>query len=181
MSSFKKSGLAIFIVLYLSACVGIQSDSEVMVNRLLHIDDKKFISKTEGGETFYDSLSEFKEWEVLYIKYSKYGAEEQYWTNDELKKLLFIAFIARTNSDAAISESFSSDLIPVYNQNSDQVLAILSELKFLVPATCYYFNEYFGFEGKNAEEKGEWLKRNKSRFVSNLGNADGKACFAFFK
>jgi len=115
MPNFKKSGLAIFIVLYLSACVGMQSDSEVMVNRLLHIDDKKFISKTGGGETFYDSLSEFKEWEALYIKYSKYGAEEQYLTNDELKKLLFIAFITRSNSDAVILESFSSDLIPVYN------------------------------------------------------------------
>ncbi|MCF6337709.1 MAG: hypothetical protein L3J84_07115 [Gammaproteobacteria bacterium] len=181
MPSFKRSSLAIFVVLYLFACAGIQPDSEAMVNRLLHIDNKKFISKTESGETFYNSLSEFKEWESLYIKYSKYGAEEQHLTNDELKKLLFIAFIARANSDAAISESFASDLVPIYDQNSGQVLTVLSELKFLVPATCYYFNKYFGFEGKNAEQKGEWLKRNESRLVSNLGQADGEICLAFFK
>ncbi len=182
MLNLKKSGLAIFVVLYLSACSGsgIQPDSELMVNRLLHIDNKKFISKTESGETFYNSLLEFKEWEALYIKYSKYD-EEPHLTNDELKKLLFIGFIARTNSDAAISGSLASDLIPIYNHNSKQVLTVLSELKFLVPATCYYFNKYFGFEGKNTEKKGEWLKTNKPRLLSNLGKVDGEVCLKFFK
>ncbi|VAX02838.1 hypothetical protein MNBD_GAMMA19-392 [hydrothermal vent metagenome] len=84
-------------------------------------------------------------------------------------------------TNTAISGSLASDLIPIYNHNSKQVLIVLSELKFLVPATCYYFNKYFGFEGKNTEKKGEWLKTNKPRFLSNLGKVDGEVCLKFFK
>ncbi len=139
------------------------------------------MSTSENGETFYDSLMEFKEWESLYIKYSKFGSEERLLTKVEIKKLLFIGYISRVNSDAAISQSFSSDLVPIFNKNRDKFLNVMSDLKFLVPSTCYFLNNYFGFEDKNAEKKQAFLDRNRIDLIKAFGEPDSDICLEYFR
>ncbi len=178
MSSFIKLSFVFFILIFESACAsGPPSvDSDVMINRLLHIDNEKFMSKTDDGEAFYNSLMEYKEWELLYIKYSKYDSDDKNLTEVELKNLLFIGYISWINSDAATSQSFSSDLVPIFNQNKSTVLNVISELKFLIPSTCYFLGNYFGFEGKNLEKKASFLEQNSSLLTRALGEANGETC-----
>ncbi len=178
MSKFLRLSFTLFFLVFESACASNPSsvDSDVMINRILHIDSEKFVSKTSEGEPFYNSLMEYKEWESLYIKYSRYDSDDKNLTEIEMKKLLFIGYISRLNSDAAISQSFSSDLVPIFNQNKYLVLNVISELKFLMPSTCYFFGNYFGFEGKNLEKKQDFLDKNSSLLVKALGKYDGEVC-----
>jgi len=183
MSNFKRLSFTLFFLLFESACASTSTsiDSDVMINRLLHIDSEKFMSKTSSGEPFYNSLMEYKEWERLYIKYSKYDSDDKNLTEVEIKKLLFIGYISRTNSDAAISQSFSSDLVPIFNQNKPIVLSVISDLKFLMPSTCYFLGNYFGFEGKNLEKKQAFLVKNSPLLVKALGESDGNTCLEYIR
>ena len=153
-------------------------DAELMLNRLLHIDNEKYNMRNERGQLFYNSLLEYKDWERLYIKYSKLNIKSKIYTENEIKKLLFIGFIAKINSDAAISESLSSDLVPIFNNNNKiLILNVLSDLKFLIPSTCYYLNNYFGFEGKNIEKRTPFIKKNIMKY---LGDTNGEECISYF-
>ena len=180
MDILDKLLLPVLIFFSLSACAGTyEQDSEIMINRLLHIDNEKYMTKTESGEYFYNSLLEYKEWENLYIKYSKYGDKNKIFTKPEIKKLLFIGYISKTNLDAAISESFSSDLVPIYNENTNMVVNVLSQLKFLIPSTCYYLSQYFGFEGKNIDKKQSFIDKNTPILLRELGEEEGKLCLSY--
>ncbi|MCF6338932.1 MAG: hypothetical protein L3J84_13470 [Gammaproteobacteria bacterium] len=183
MSNLKKLSFTLFLLLFESACAStsIAGDSDVMINRLLHIDSEKFMSKTDSGESFYNSLMEYKEWESLYIKYSKYDSKDKHLTKDEIKKLLFIGYITKVNSDAAISQSFSSDLVPIFSQNKSIMLNVMSDLTFLMPSTCHFLGRYFGFEGKNLEKKQAFLDRNSPLLVKVLGVTDGKVCLEYIR
>ncbi len=154
-------------------------DAELMLNRILHIDNEKYNIKNENGKFFYNSLLEYKDWERLYIKYSKLNIKNKIYTENGIKKLLFIGFIAKINSDAAISESLSSDLVPIFNKNRNKILNVLSDLKFLIPSTCYYLNNYFGFEGKNIEKRTLFIKKNKENIIKYLGDTNGEKCISY--
>lgn len=152
-----------------------------MINRLLRINDERFMSKTDKGERFYNSLKAYQQWEQLYLKYSKHGSSDKNLTEFELKKLLLIGYISRQNSDAAMSEAFSSDLIAIFNQNRANFLAVIADLNFLIPSTCYFLGNYFGFEGKNQQEQQTFLTTNKSFIIEALGESDGDVCIEYFK
>ncbi len=158
-----------------------QQDATLMLNRLLHIKNEKYRQKTDDGKSFYNSLLAFKEWENLYIKYSKFESEDKKLTKSEMKNLLFMGYIVRLNRNAAISESFSSDLLVIYNANKDSMLSTLSEVNFLIPSSCHYLNNYFGFEGENGDKKEPFVKDNKAMFIKYLGEKQSKTCLDLFK
>lgn len=156
-------------------------DAELILNRILHIDSEKYRSTNENGEYVYNSLREYKDWSKIYIKYSKYEQKNKTLSKKEAKLLLLVGFVAKTNMDAALSESFSSDLVPLYQANRDKILGIMSELKFLIPSTCYYLNNYFGFEGKNVNKKPLFVRKNKSAFIKAMGDKYSNVCLSYFK
>lgn len=156
------------------------SDTEIMVNRLLDIKEERFILSDSEGEPSYNELKAYKEWESIYIKYSKYNEADKSLSRDELKKLLWMAYIVKETSNASLSEAFSSDLTPVFQQNKAEFIKIMSELTFLIPSSCYYLNKYFGFEGKNAEKKEAFMRNNKPAFLEGLGSEKAGQCLQYF-
>lgn len=156
-----------------------EQDAELMLGRLLHIDNAKYKQKNKDGVIFYNSLSEYKDWEKLYIKYSKLGKKNKSLTEVEMKNLLFIGFIAKANLDAAVSEFFSSDMVPIYNANKLKMLNTLSDLKFLIPSTCYFMNNYFRYEGRNINLKQRFIDKNKPILIKGLGMTEGKLCLGY--
>ena len=172
------TSICMIFFISITACSSEQND-KIIINMLLHIDDDKYNTKDEDGP-YYDSLAEYKDWENAYIKYSKYEKSNKKLTKTEIKYLLFIGFVAKTNLDAAMSDSLSSDLIPLYNSNKELLLSTLADLNFLVPSTCYYLNNYFGFEDRNAEKKAPFIKQNKESIMKSLGETEGNKCMAFF-
>ena len=158
-----------------------KDDAALMLNRLLHIDSHQYYVKDSDGKHRYDSLSEFKDWEKIYLKYSQ--SDNRHGTIPEvrLKYLLFVGFIAYSNNDAAISEALSGDLLTVYNANRTRMLKILADLNFLVPSTCYYLNNYFGFEGKNADKKSGFMTKNRPIIKKVLEPKTAKLCLRYFE
>jgi len=176
----------LLILLSLNACSAIaaasnEQDAKLILDRLLHIDNEKYNTKNASGQFFYNSLLEYKDWERTYIKYSRMNKTNKKFTEHEIKNLLFIGFVSKVNSDAAISESLSSDLMPIFNDNKTLILNVIAELNFLIPSTCYYLNNYFGFEGKNKENKIPFIKTNKEIIIEHLGKNEGERCLVEFE
>jgi len=172
--------LLCFCFSWSSPAVANDQDAEIIFNRLLHIDNEKYKIKNENDENFYNSLQEYKDWEKLYIKYSQLNMHNNKLTEADIKYLLFIGFVAKTNSDASISEALSSDLVPIFNTNKTGILNVLSDLNFLIPSTCHYLNNYFGFEGKNGDLKMPFIEENKETILKVLGTNEGERCLACF-
>lgn len=158
-----------------------ERDSEILLNSLLHIKSEKYLKLSEDGEPFYNSLLEYKNWENLYVKYSNANNDNKNLSTNQIKKLLFMGFVAREKRDAAISQAFSSDFVGIYNANKSDVLDVLAKLNFLIPSSCYYLNNHFGFEDKNSDKEQPFLKENKSLIIKKLGDEGSKTCLAFFE
>jgi len=68
-----------------TSCAGnTQPDSEILLDRMLHIDNDKYITRTETGESVCNSLAKYKDWENLYIKYSRYDKNDKTLNEQEV-------------------------------------------------------------------------------------------------
>ncbi len=168
------------------------SDSNIFINKLLKINDPQFITQASDGTSTYHSLNAYKAWEALYIRYTKRDlvdnvtdgstdslkqrSSDKELTKTEIKKLLLIGYIAKLHADGATSQSLSSDLTPLYNSHSTSFLQVMTELPFLIPSTCYFLGNHFGFEDKHADKKTPFLKANAALLVTALGAEQGNAC-----
>jgi len=139
-----------------------EQDAKIILDMLLNIKNEKYNTTTNEGKAIYDYLLEYKTWSRVYVKYAKPFEKDKRLTEQEMKYLLFIGFVARINLDASTSESLATEIIPIYNQNRALILKSLASRNFLIPSTCYYMNRYFGFEGKNEEKKVPFMKQNKN-------------------
>lgn len=173
--------LFIFVITLFSTNVlsSTAQDSQLLVNMLLQIDSEKYITQNINGDLAYNDLAEYQDWERLYINSSNYNNANKSLSKPQLKRLLFLAFIAKTNNDASLSESLSSDLLPIYQANKTQFLQILNELDFLIPASCYYLGNYFGFEDKHKTELPVFIAQNKTQFQTQLGFKQAGMCLKF--
>ncbi|HRD64802.1 MAG TPA: hypothetical protein PKY50_01475 [Candidatus Competibacter sp.] len=88
--------------------------------------------------------------------------------------------MAREKLDAATTEAFAGDLVPLYEKHEEPVLAVLRDLPFLVPSTCRYLSRYFGFEDRNREKKPAFLATHADRIERALAPEDGKHCLEHF-
>jgi len=136
----------------------------------------------EKGVSRHDSLEAYKAWENVYLKYdqSNEPKDKKLFDRDSLKTLLLIGYIAKIKNDAAVSQALAGDLVPIYNANRELSLEILKELPFLVPSTCYFLSRFFGWEGKNREQKKPFLTANRELIANRLGSDQGRQCLKFF-
>lgn len=158
-----------------------EQDAKIILDMLLNIKNEKYNKITNKGKAIYDYLLEYKTWNRVYVKYAKPFEKNKRLTEQEMKYLLFIGFVARTNLDASTSESLATEMISIYNANKTLLLKSLANRNFLIPSTCYYMNRYFGFEDKNEEKKIPFIKQNKELIIMSLGKAKGDQCMSYFK
>jgi hypothetical protein len=153
-------------------------DPRFFVNAMLDIQDPQFSSKDSSGVERYDELKVQQKWGDMYFKYRKLAE-----ASDEtgLKYFLFIGFLAYTQKNAELSESYSSDLLPLYEKDPGSFLETLKMLPYLIPSSSYFLNNYFGFEDKNAEKKPEFLKVNTPLVNDILGPEYGAIFLENFK
>ena len=93
---------------------------------------------------------------------------------------MFYAFYAHEKKSGAFLEYLASDLMPIYIENKVDFLQALKQLPFLTLSTCNRLNAYFGFEGKNTEEKPTFLKENLVYFKHELDAYQYKICVDSF-
>jgi len=151
-------------------------EESLLINMLLNINSEQYVDQQTDGTTSYDSLREYQDWTQIYINNSNYDSNNKTLTAKQIKKLLFMAFISKTNNDAGLAEALSSDLVPIYNANKTLFLQSLHELDFLLPATCYYLGNYFGFEDKHKSEAKQFIADNKPLFQTVLSPTQVDSC-----
>ena len=120
------------------------NDAEIIIHRLLNIPDPNHSYLDQQGKQRYNALQAYKTYEALYLRYKKQLQQQS--TPAAIKYYLYIGAIAQQNRNGAITEALSSDLMPLYRRHPQHYLDVLRELPFLIPSTCYYLGNYFGFE-----------------------------------
>lgn len=169
------SGVAVAALLGGAGCGAARrpvSDDTLLVSKLLRVPDPTFV-RAEG----YDALGELKSWEALYARTLARARTEAGRSDESLRRFLMLGFVARARADAAMSESATTDLMPLYLSRRNEVLRILLELPFLAPSTCYYLGAFFGFEDQSAADKEPFLEENRPVIERSLGPQEASICF----
>jgi len=155
-------------------------DFHLLLSSLLAINAEQFSYTDDQGKTRSDPLKQFKALENIYIKNIKPDLKNNKFSEKQLKIVLFFSFYAINRNSAAFREYLAADLMPIYLENTDSFLEILSELPFLIESNCDRLNAYFGFEGKHLGEKDQFIKNNEPKFQQHLGEVQMELCFGNF-
>lgn len=156
------------------------NDFDVLLASLLDENKQRFTYIDSHGNEKYDELKEFKALESIYIKNSINDENKGNLSERQLKVMMFYSFYSQEKKSAAFQEYLASDLMPIYLNNKVKFLKLLKRLPFLIQANCNRLNAFFGFEGKNQQEKPQFLKDNKSLFSKYLNKKQLEICLSNF-
>lgn len=136
--------------------------------------------RASDGTLHYDELKAFKLLDTLYKEYTTPNTSGDGYTNNQIRVVAYFAHLAHIQNNAALNEYLASDLVPIYRKNPEQFLSTLHDLPYLIPENCERLSAYFGFEGKNSDEKSEFLKANTQTIKKALGPELSAKCLAYF-
>lgn len=128
----------------------------------------------------YDELKAFKVLDELYAKHKEPDMADKSYSRNRLRVIAFFSHLAEQHNNAALSEYLASDLVPIFETNPGRFLSVLGELPFLTPSNCERLNSYFGFEGKHANEKSNFIKTNAPLIKKALGQSLAESCLSKF-
>lgn len=156
------------------------NDAASILDTLLDLENPAYRSINERGQSTYNALRAYQDWAALYEKYAQRDRDNTQFSQDHLRVYLFLGWVAQEKLDAATTEAFAGDLVPLYEKHEESVLAVLRDLPFLVSSTCRYLNRYFGFEDRNREKKPAFLSARANRIKRALAPEDAERCLAYF-
>ena len=137
-------------------------DAYILLDNLLKLSKKKSDIKA--------SLSEFKKWERIYIKYSRVKNP----TETDIKIFLLMVFIAHEHYHAHTLEESAEDIVPIYQKNREIFLKVLNQNSFLIPATCNQLREYYDLFKRPGKK--EFIDTNKQLILKLLGEQQSSEC-----
>jgi hypothetical protein len=123
-----------------------------------------------------ESLESFKELESIYLNIVDPLRLNNTNNKDDLKLALFFAYYSDVKNNAAFQEYLAEDLMPIYENNTESFLTVLSELPFLVPSNCERLGAFFGHEGKHLDERDSFIEKNTDVINRYLPPDLSKAC-----
>jgi len=123
-------------------------------------------------------LEAMKGWAALYGRYHRAAREGD---ATAMGVWLLIAHTAVVKADAATSESFSDDLLPVYRAQPRAVLGVLADNLWLVPVTCFYLGRHFDFQGRGGAGRDAFVAEHQARIGAALPAAAAARCLAQIK
>lgn len=123
-------------------------------------------------------LAAMKGWGELYARYHR-GAHKG--DPSALRVWLLMAYTAAAKADAATSESFSSDLLPVYQAQPQALLSALADNAWLVPVTCYYLGKHFDFQDRRGAGRDAFVAQQEPVITRALPAPAAARCLAQLK
>lgn len=148
------------------------ADAAEILDNLLRLPQPAYVTADGQGQ---DELKSYQGWSALYGRYFQRASADEV-TPTDLKVFLLLGKIAGESTDAAMMQSFTVDLMAVYEKHRQPMLGVLKELSFLIPSTCHYLGRYFGFEDKHVDDKPAFLQANRSVMEKALPGANAAAC-----
>ena len=166
-------------ILFISATSCAAKNEISLVDYFLNIKGETFY-ENKNGQPVYNELKAYKAIEKKYIDLVE-AARIPQATEKSLKYLLFFGYAAYQRNDAASMEALSSDLMTVYLNNKKNFLTALRDAPTLIPSSCYYLGNYFGFEDKHKGEYEGFYNEQKNSFLEHLNENQTAACFTVMK
>lgn len=120
-------------------------------------------------------LAAMKGWGELYARHHR-GARQGDPT--AMRLWLLVAFTAAAKADAATSESFSSDLVPVFLAQPAPLLSTLADNAWLVPVTCFYLGRYFDFQDRRGAGREAFVAQHAPLINRSLPAVSAQRCLA---
>lgn len=102
------------------------------------------------------------------------GARAQ--TPDDLGLWILLGDVALRSADAGLTQSFTADLLPLYRQDPDAVLGVLSEAPWLAGSACHYLSAHFGSEDRPDENRAPFLEAERARIRDALPGPAAETC-----
>jgi hypothetical protein len=84
--------------------------------------------------------------------------------------------LALRSVDAGLSQSYAADMLPLYRQQPEDFLAVLSAAPWLAPSACHHLSAHFGSEDRPESGRLPFLTSEKDRFASALPTPTAAAC-----
>ncbi|MCR9109898.1 hypothetical protein [Marivita sp. XM-24bin2] len=110
--------------------------------------------------------------------YARLHAGARADTPGDLGLWILLGDIALRSSDAGLTQSFAADLLPLYRQDPDAVLKVLSEAPWLATSACHYLSAYFGSEDRPEANRAPFLEAERNRIREALPGPAAETCFA---
>lgn len=120
-------------------------------------------------------LAAMKGWGELYARQHRSAREGD---PIAMRLWLLVAYTAAAKADAATSESFSSDLVPVFQAQPAALLAALADNGWLVPVTCFYLGRYFDFQDRRGAGREAFVAQHAPLINRSLPAASAQRCLA---
>ncbi|BFM10709.1 hypothetical protein R50072_08620 [Simiduia litorea] len=159
---------------------GDTQDFYLLLSGLLNVNQDEYVFIDSSGKTAVDELKMFKALEQIYITNIEPDLNDNSFSVERLKLVMFFAFYAEQRNASAFQEYLAADLMPIYLGNKNTFVKILKELPFLTAANCARLNAYFGHEGMNEDKKPDFIKTNKALFQQTLESTQYSQCMTFF-
>ncbi|MDN3638840.1 hypothetical protein QWY82_08485 [Simiduia curdlanivorans] len=159
---------------------GDRQDFYLLLSGLLNVNQDEYVYTDNTGKVNVDELMMFKALEKIYVANIEPDLDNNRFSVERLKVVMFFAFYAEQRNASAFQEYLAADLMPIYLANKKTFVSILQELPFLAAANCARLSAYFGHEGLHLDQKPSFVKDNQAFLQQQLGGSQYDQCMRFF-
>lgn len=89
---------------------------------------------------------------------------------------LLLGDVALRSTDAGLTQSYAADMLPLYRQQPDAILLVLTDAPWLAPSTCHHLSAYFGSEDRPEDGRAPFLASETPRIAKALPEPVASAC-----
>jgi len=139
------------------------------------------IGKLTGGDNDQKTktIEQYRAWSEIYLRcWNSVDGES---TERDMRNYLFLLFVVHQSWDAELLAHSGQTFMPIFLKNSDMVLRVLEERRFITPSVCFVLSEYFSMVDKQRVIEPEaFLSAYDDRFRRTLGREIGGDCLKLF-
>lgn len=157
------------------------SDDAILLSQLLNTHHNRHQYVDSAGRSHFDELSAFKELARLYAKTVDKKNQDGQMADGDLKRIMFFAFYAKVHNNAAINESLSRDLMPIYLSNRGSFISLLAELPFLIASNCERLAANARYSNNPEQLNLKFIENNKTQLLQSLKPYNTMQCLEQFK
>ncbi len=105
-----------------------------------------------------------------------YGRSHEQAQSGSAGLWLLLGDIALRSVDAGLTQSYAADVLPLYREQPDTILSVLSDAPWLATSTCHHLSAYFGSEDRPEDDRAPFVEAEASRITKALPEPVAAAC-----
>lgn len=147
-----------------------EADAYVLLDNALNLSE---VGNTADWRYQYQRV---EQWSALHEKLTR-GTK---LSNTQMKMYLFFVFVSDQRIYTHDLEDIDEEIVSIYEKQAVDMLRVLEETPFLLPAVCKNLNGHFEQVG-DLSAKPKFIEKNRAIFHAQLGDKLATQCLAEFK